>query len=464
MGQYKEYEQYKNSGVKWLGKIPEHWKKSIIGYYFDIQLGKMLQNEPESIKDEEVFYLKALHVQWDKVTISDLPKMWASPTDKEKYGVSNGDLLICEGGEVGRANLLSGIKEDCIIQNALHRVRPSNQSSVDYLNYLMRHIADAKWFDLLCNKATISHLTSEKLRALAFPVPPLSEQKQIAQFLDSKTAQIDALIAKKEALLEKLSEQRSAIITQAVTKGLDPTVPMKDSGIEWLGEIPKHWDIKKLRYVGSCQNGVSKGGNYFGSGYPFVSYSDVYSNSGLPKEINGLAQSTKSDRINYSVRVGDIFFTRTSETIEEIGMASTCLHSVNDAIFSGFLIRVRPFDNLLLPSFSKYYFRSQKHRFFFVKEMNLVTRASLSQDLLKRLPVLLPPLEEQKIIAQHLDSKTAEIDQQKNKIQQAIALLKEYRTALITNAVTGKIDVRDIKLPESDQHQPTAIKKNGTNR
>jgi type I restriction enzyme, S subunit len=223
---------------------------------------------------------------------------------------------------------------------------------------------------------------------------------------------------------------------------------MKDSGIEWLGDIPAHWEVKKLRYVGSCQNGVSKGGDYFGSGYPFVNYTDVYANPELPKEVNGLAQSTEEDRINYSVKAGDIFFTRTSETIEEIGITSTCLQSIKTAIFSGFLIRVRPFDDSLFPAFSKYYFRCQRHRLFFVKEMNLVTRASLSQDLLKRLPVLLPPPDEQKVIAQNLDQKTAEIDQQKAKIKQAIDLLKEYRTALITNAVTGKIDIRQVPIPQ----------------
>ncbi|MFM6135741.1 MAG: restriction endonuclease subunit S, partial [Sphaerospermopsis kisseleviana] len=193
---------------------------------------------------------------------------------------------------------------------------------------------------------------------------------------------------------------------------------MKDSGIEWLGAIPEHWEVKRLRYTGFCQNGISKGADYFGFGYPFVNYTDVYANPELPKIVNGLANSTDEDRINYSVQTGDIFFTRTSETIEEIGITSTCLQSIDNATFSGFLIRVRPFANLIFPGFSKYYFRCQLHRFFFVKEMNLVTRASLSQELLKKLPVLLPPLQEQQKIAEYLDQKTAQIEEQKTKIKQ----------------------------------------------
>ena len=141
----------------------------------------------------------------------------------------------------------------------------------------------------------------------------------------------------------------------------------QDSGVEWLGEIPASWEIKRLRYVGACQNGISKGADYFGSGYPFVNYSDVYTNLELPKMVSGLARSTDEDRKNYSVKTGDIFFTRTSETIEEIGIASTCLNVINNAIFSGFLIRFRPFHSLLFQEFSKYYFRSNKHRYFFVK-------------------------------------------------------------------------------------------------
>jgi type I restriction enzyme S subunit len=211
----------KDSGVEWLGEIPEHWKKSVFRYYFDIQLGKMLQNEPQSESDEEVSYLKAIHVRWDKVDIYDLPKMWASPREKNKYHVRNGDLLISEGGEVGRTALLKELQEDCIIQNALHRVRPLSQSSVEYLNYLMRQISDTGWFDILCNKSTIAHLTSEKLGALALPLPPLDEQKTIAQYLDKKTAEIDLQKAKIQEAIERLKEYRTALITNAVTGKID---------------------------------------------------------------------------------------------------------------------------------------------------------------------------------------------------------------------------------------------------
>lgn len=158
--------------------------------------------------------------------------------------------------------------------------------------------------------------------------------------------------------------------------------------------------------------------------------------------------STEKDRISYSVRRGDVIFTRTSETLEEIGLASTCLMDIEDATFAGFLIRFRPFASVLHPEFSKYYFRSSKLRFFFVNEMNIVTRASLSQELLKKLPVLLPPIEEQIKIAKKLHEQEVIFEKLIENAFNAIQLMQERRTALISAVVTGKIDVRGWVAPE----------------
>ncbi|MFP4123307.1 MAG: restriction endonuclease subunit S [Coleofasciculus sp.] len=446
MGQYQGYEKYKDSGVEWLGEIPESWKVQRVKFIGDIKYG--LGEPPEQLEDG-LPIIRATDIYRG---IIDGSKVQRVNPDKVPWSrdpeLKTGDILVVRSGAyTGDSAIIPDEWAGSIA--GYDMVLTPTKAHPKYVawNLLGRHVLEGQLY-LAKSRAAQPHLNAEELGNTILAIPPLEEQNTIAQFLDYKTSQIDALIAKKEALLEKLDEKRTALISHAVTKGLDPTVPMKDSGIEWLGDIPAHWEVKKLRYVGSCQNGVSKGGDYFGSGYPFVNYTDVYANPELPKEVNGLAQSTEEDRINYSVKAGDIFFTRTSETIEEIGITSTCLQSIKNAIFSGFLIRVRPFDNSLFPAFSKYYFRSQRHRLFFVKEMNLVTRASLSQDLLKRLPVLLPPFEEQKAIAQNLARRTGEIDQQKAKIQQAIDLLKEYRTALITNAVTGKIDIRQVPIPQ----------------
>lgn len=224
--------------------------------------------------------------------------------------------------------------------------------------------------------------------------------------------------------------------------------PMKDSGIEWIGEIPSDWQANKLGFLGSLQNGISKSGDEFGFGFPFVSYGDVYNNFQLPSIPSGLVNSTKSDRLLYSVKRGDVFFTRTSETVDEIGIASTNLNDIFAATFSGFLIRFRPIHGCLDPLFSKYYFRSDIGKMFMVREMNLVTRASLGQNLLKKFPVLVPSLHEQHAIANFLDEETKKLDDAKDLLQQQIEKLKEYRKSLILEIVTKGLD-KSVSMKDS---------------
>jgi len=292
-------------------------------------------------------------------------------------------------------------------------------------------------------------LNLELLGDIQCPQPNDGECIRISAFLDHETAKIDNLIEKQQQLIKLLKEKRQAVISHAVTKGLNPDVPMKDSGVEWLGEVPEHWAVKPLRYLGDCQNGINIGAEAFGSGFPFVSYGDAYKNRVLPDNGSGLVQSTAEDRRKYSLLRGDVLFTRTSETIEEIGFASACVKSIENACFAGFLIRFRPKPSDLCVEFSKYYFSNQLLRIFFTKEMNLITRASLSQDLLKTMPVVIPPVDEQIKIAELLDNISEKFDQLQLLGEEQIKYLQERRTALISAAVTGKIDVRDWGAPDT---------------
>jgi type I restriction enzyme S subunit len=280
------------------------------------------------------------------------------------------------------------------------------------------------------------------LKTIPVPVPPLPEQRAIASFLDRETSKIDALVSEQRRLVELLKEKRQAVISHAVTKGLDPSVPMKPSGIPWLGDVPAHWEIKAVRRIGQLQNGLNIEGEAFGSGYPFVSYGDVYSNPNVPETPSGLVQSSEDDRIKCSLKIGDVLFTRTSETVDDIGIASTCLKAIPRSTFAGFLIRLRPTQGILNPDYSTYLFRNEGVQRHFAGAMNLVTRASLSQDLLKTLPICIPPFEEQGEIAAFINTQIETFTQLQAEANRAIALLQERRTALISAAVTGQIDVR----------------------
>ena len=163
---------------------------------------------------------------------------------------------------------------------------------------------------------------------LRIPNPSIEEQNQIVSYLDQKTLHLDNLIEKIEQKIELFKEQRCSLINEVVTKGLNPDVDMKDSGEEWIGKIPSHWKITKLKFLGSFSNGLSKGSEYFDSGYPFYSYGDIYNNPSLPEKPSGLVESNEKDQKTCSVKRGDIFFTRTSETIDDIGVSSSCLKTI----------------------------------------------------------------------------------------------------------------------------------------
>ena len=211
----------KNSGVAWLGKVPEHWEVLACKFGYSTRLGKMLQNDPQSPADIQIPYLKAAHVQWDSVSVADLPVMWASPDDREKFSVKNGDLLVCEGGEAGRAGILGGATGECIIQNALHRVRAKSGNDIRYLMHLLEIASNGGWVDVVCNKATIAHLTGEKLNALAIALPPPAEQTAIADHIDRETTRTNLLVEKIEKSIDFLREHRTALISAAVTGKID---------------------------------------------------------------------------------------------------------------------------------------------------------------------------------------------------------------------------------------------------
>ena len=415
--------EHKISKFQWFNEIPSHWKESKISYLFEIGRGRVISG-PELKED-------GLYPVYSSQTKNDGCMGMIDTYDFDD------DLITwtTDGANAGTVFIRSG-KFNCT--NVCGTLKPVVDADLKYYYYYLQFVTQFyKRPDT--NGAKIMNNEMASVHAL---IPPVSEQTKIADFLDRKTAQIDTIIEKKQKLLQLLEEKKKSVINEAVTKGLNPDVPMKDSGIEWIGDIPESWEISKLGYLGSFQNGVSKGGDYFGTGYPFVNYGDIYKNFSLPLKVEALANSTEEDRISYSVEKGDVFFTRTSETIEEIGIASTCLETIPNAVFSGFTIRFRPdLKSSLFEGFSKYFFRSNYVRISFTKEMNLVTRASLSQTLLKSLTIFLPSLEEQKSIAKYLDNYEKKFFEVSQKLNFQIEKLKEYRQSIISEAVTGKIAV-----------------------
>ena len=215
----------KPSGVDWLGEIPAHWEVVPLKYRFDVRLGKMLQSQPLSYYDTKEPYLRAANILWGRVDLSDLKEMWFSPTEKEVYALKTGDLLVSEGGDVGRSAIWKGELENCFFQNAINRVRSRGEHSTKFLFYWLFFLKQAGYIDIICNKSTIAHYTAIKVANTVVALPPLNEEKSIVDYLDRETAQIDRLKGEVEASIDLLQRYRTALISAAVTGKIDVRAP-----------------------------------------------------------------------------------------------------------------------------------------------------------------------------------------------------------------------------------------------
>ena len=422
--------EMKDSGVEWIGKIPKDWELTKIGSVY----------QERNIKVSDKKY-KPLSVTKHGI-VPQLENAAKTDNGDNRKLIKRGDFVINSRSDRRGSCGVSVYEGSCsLINNVLQPRKDVNNS---YYGFVFRSECFADEFYRWGN-GIVDDLWSTKwssMKRIYIPAPSLEEQCCIADYLKKKCKEIDDIIVKQQKIIEKLNVYKQSIITETVTKGLNSDVELKDSEIEFIGEIPSTWKVCRLRNIGVPQNGISKGGEFFGHGYPFVSYGDVYRNYTLPIHFDGLIDTTDNERKDYSVEKGDIFFTRTSETVEEVGFSSVCEKTIPNATFAGFVIRVRPFDDTLFAGYSKYYFRSSHHRAFLVKEMNLVTRASLGQDLLKSMPVLVPPMGEQKEIAKFLDRKCSAIDDAIETKQKIIHKMVLYKKSLIYEIVTGKREVK----------------------
>lgn len=423
--------EMKDSRIEWVGAIPQNWQLSKIGSLYT------QRNEKVSDKDYQ-----PLSVTMQGI----LPQLaTAAKTDDgdNRKLVRVGDFAINSRSDRRGSCGISPLDGSVSLINII--LTPRTAMHPGYYNWLFHTTLFADEFYKWGHGIVADLWTTrwQEMKSITVPVPEYAEQERIAAFLNAECAEIDAVLEKTRASIEEYKKLKQAVITQAVTKGIRGDRPMKDSGIEWIGDIPGSWEVSSVRYIGQLQNGISKGGEFFGKGFPFVSYGDVYKNYELPHSVSGLIDTTEDERATYSVEYGDIFFTRTSETIEEVGFSCVCKRSIPNATFAGFIIRLRPFcaDEKILTDYAKYYFRGEHIRAYLVKEMNLVTRASLGQTLLKGMSVIVPPKSAQKEIAEYLDDKCADIDALVAKKQQYLTEIENYKKSLIYEYVTGKKEV-----------------------
>lgn len=446
MSHYKPYSAYKDSGVEWLGRVPEHWAVCKLSFRYSIELGKML-DEKKLTKTSLVPYLRNQDVQWGSINTQDLPEMDIHPEELERYTVRDGDLLVCEGGDVGRAAIWRGDSAVFGYQKALHRLR-QRSSSADAAEFFYFSLLAAKQRGVLeasDSKATIAHLPAEKFRQYRFAFPPLIEQRAISAHLERETVRIDALVEKKTHFIELLREKRQALITHAVTKGLDPTVKMKDSGEEWLGDVPERWTVVRFRDLCSSIStgpfGTALGNeDYVTGGVPVINPSHIVDDQCCPDSDITVSEAT-ADRLRFwAMQTGDLITARRGE----LGRAAVIGERQGGWICGTGSLRVRPTFGKVAVNYMHTVLQSRYAR----EWLNLfsvgATMANLNEGILGRLPVAVPPsVEEQVSLLALLEAQVIRLSRLEAKAIASIALLKERRSALITAAVTGQIDLRE---------------------
>ena len=424
--------QYKDSGVEWIGKIPETWGTCKVSQLYNVQLGKMLQ--PNQITDTDTYenYLCAANVGQNALKFFPLRQMWIQKKERDIYSLSKGDLIVVEGGDVASCDIIKDNVNNLFFQNALHRVRAKKGYTVDYLRYVLMTAKAVGYIDLICNKATISHFTKEKFENLVIPISHISEQQRIADYLDEKCGEIDSLIGLQEQMIEKLKAYKQSVITEAVTKGLNPNAKLVPSGIDWIGEIPEAWSkdkvIRCFSKIGSGTTPKSTDDNLFQGDINWLQSGDI--NGGdLFEASKHISKETLSSYSALSVyQAPFIIIAMYGASVGNISIShiDAC---VNQAccVMSGCKL-----------DFNYAFFALKSAKPYLIYRAEGGGQPNISQDKIKTLWIPIPPLTEQQAIASYLDEKCADIDRLIGLKQRKIEKLKDYKKSVIYEAVTGK--------------------------
>lgn len=439
MKAYPSYKEYKPSNVDWLGEIPEHWDVKKLKFLGTALIG--LTYSPDDVVDEnylgkKYLVLRSSNIQNNKIELSDT--VFVTKEIPQELKVQKDDILICARNG---SRLLVG--KSARINSALPNTTFGAFMTVfrSKINPFLSFYFNSTQFQsqtTIFLTTTINQLTNHDLNEVWVSVPPLSEQQMIADFLDRETAKIDSLIQKRNDLIRLLQEKRSAVISHAVTKGIDPTVRLKPSNIDWLGEIPEHWEVKKLKYTASIKTGFAfNSEDYDDEGVPLVRISDIAQDGTISlNNTKYLPQTFAKKYSEFYVNKNDILMAMTGATIGKAGRYT----QDNTALLNQRVCKFMP--KKLNNDFLWFLLKSNQYCEY-IKITSLGgAQANISDNLLLDFLATIPPFSEQQEIADFLDRENAKIDSLIEKEKKIIEKMKEYRTALISAAVTGKIDVR----------------------
>jgi len=442
---FPRYPEYKDSGVDWLGEVPAHWdvapiKKVVALIESGVSVNSVdtpaVGDEPGVLKTSCVYAGKFDSTE-NKAVVPDEHYRVACPVVANTLIVSRMNTPDL----VGAAGLVSSTNAKLFLPDRLWQVH-FRDAETNYIYYWTRTPSYRAQVEVACagTSSSMQNLSQDAFRGFLLPLPHFAEQAAIGRFLDRETAKIDALVEEQQRLIELLKEKRQAVISQAVTKGLDPNVPMKDSGVEWLGKVPEHWDTGSLiRIADRIVVGIAEAAThaYADEGIAILRSTNIRAGR-IIGEILFVTREFAEGRATKLMSAGDLVTVRTGNA----GVTAVVPSELDGCqCFTMLITTLRGHE---LPAFYCYALNSLPSQRYFSLEGWGTAQVNISVPILKALPVTIPPISEQRAIVAYLDDATAKFDGLISEAETAMRLLDERRAALVSAAVTGKIDVRGL--------------------
>ncbi|MFH4869923.1 restriction endonuclease subunit S [Vibrio diabolicus] len=449
-GRYKAYPEYRKSMIEWMDDVPVHWQNTPLKYMAIENNSLFLDGdwiESKDISSDGIRYIttgnvgEGVYKEQGAGFISDETFKKLACTE-----VFEGDVLLSRlNAPIGRACIVPNLSTRIVtsVDNVIFRPDPHYYKQ--FLVYLFSSASYFKHTSNLARGATMQRISRGLLGNIRVAIPSLEEQQKIANFLDHETAKIDTLITKQEKLIELLKEKRQSVISHAVTKGLNPDAPMKDSGVEWLGDVPEHWDVTKFSYAIDFLEGPGiLAADFHDEGVPLLriqNVKEVFVTDNFKTYLDPLKVKEKWD--HFRVEKGDLLISASAST----GLISEVDERTVGAVPYTGLIRLKPMTQDITAGFIRYIVQSD----LFYEQIKLLQTGSTIQHFgpihLQQMKVILPPVDEQDRIVDQIQQSVKHIDSLIESAYRIIDLTKERKTALISAAVTGKIDVCDWQEP-----------------
>ncbi len=440
---FPRYPKYKDSGVEWLGEVPQHWEVKVLKHIVSTPITDGPHETPD-FPDDGIPFVSAEAVATGTIDFTKI-RGFISVVDhqrySEKYRPCIGDVYMVKSGATTGVTAIVETDIEFNIWSPLAAIRCGDRALPRFVLNFMRSRNFQEGVTLNWSFGTQQNIGMRVIENLAVSLPPITEQTKIASFLDRETSKIDGLVGEQRRLIELLKEKRQAVISHAVTKGLNPHAPLKSSGIEWLGDVPEHWEVKPMRMIANVVRGASPrpAGDplYFGGdAVPWVTVAEI----------------TKDDLVDLTET--ETFLTEEGACNSKLFMKGTVIYSNSGATLGvPKILRIDACANDGVVAFEK--LSRDVHPQFLYQYLASITGAirekvkqgsgqpNLNTDIVKALRFGLPPMDEQERIVGRIAELTDQFDALTAEAERGIDLLQERRTALISAAVTGQIDVRE---------------------